>query len=62
MSSGVMITLIICVTLIILFGIAFVGGSRSKKEKEILDYLNNSVSQPTWTHETKYPTKPKDNK
>ena len=57
-----MITLIICVTLIILFGIAFVGGSRSKKEKEILDYLNNPVSQPTWTHEAKYTTKPKDNK
>ena len=62
MDTPIMITLIICVTLIILFGISFVGGSRSKKEKEILDYLNNPVSQPTWTHEAKYTTKPKDNK
>lgn len=41
MTSGVLITLIICSTFIILFGIAYLGGRQSKKEKEILKYLES---------------------
>ena len=55
MTPGVWITLIICSTFLILFAIALFGGNRSKKEKELYDYLSKPIQQqpPTWKHEIK---------
>ena len=47
MSNGVLITLIICVTLIILFGIALAGGRQTRKEKELQELLKQP-RPPMW--------------